>query len=128
MNTAGIVLLALVFGLVVFDVLSLSGQNRRALLFEVLVFFVGAYFIVFPEHSTTLAHIFGIGRGVDFLLYPIIIWLTRESLLNRRRRMQDAESITLLTRALALTNVQEQLSTLSQSGDNLRTETAIPPI
>lgn len=108
MNIAGIVLLAFVFGLVVFDILSLSGKNRRGLMFEVIVFLTGAYFIAFPEHSTTLAHLFGIGRGVDFLLYPIIIWLTRETLLSRRQRMQDAESITLLTRALALAGVREQ--------------------
>ena len=128
MSTAGIILLALVFGLVVFDMLSLSGKNRRALLLEVLVFLTGAYFIVFPEHSTTLAHLFGIGRGVDFLLYPIIIWLTRETLLSRRQHVQDAESITLLTRALALTGVREQHLPLSQSGDSHHTETSIPPI
>jgi hypothetical protein len=101
-NVAAALLLALVFGLVVFDWLTLRGKNRRALAVEVLAFFVGAFFIAFPDRATALAHFVGIGRGVDFLLYPIVIWLVRESLLTRRRRLEDAERITQLTRALAI--------------------------
>ena len=102
MNLASIALLLLVFGLVLFDVLTFVGRNRRALLLEIAVFFGGAFFVAFPVRATALAHLVGIGRGVDFLIYPIVIWLTRESLLTRRRRLEDAERITELTRALAL--------------------------
>ncbi len=102
MNLAAIVLLALVFGLLAFDLTTFSGKNRRALVLQALAFVTGAFFIVFPDLSTTLAHVVGINRGVDFLLYPIVIWLVRESLLTRRRRLEDMERITQLTRALAL--------------------------
>jgi len=99
---ASLALLAFVFALVVFDAAALRGKNRRALLVEIAAFVTGAFFILFPDRATSLAHMVGIGRGVDFLLYPIVIWLVRESLLTRRRRLEDAERITQLTRALAI--------------------------
>jgi hypothetical protein len=105
-NLASIALLAFVFALVIFDVFALRGKNRRALFLEVAAFLAGAFFIVFPERATDLAHMVGIGRGVDFLLYPIVIWLVRESLLTRRRRLEDTERITQLTRAVAIANAR----------------------
>ena len=102
MTIAAIALLVLVFGLVAFDWLTLRGKNRRALLLEVAVFLVGALFIAFPERATALAHLVGIGRGVDFLLYPTVIWLVRESLLSRRQRIEDAERLTSVVRTLAI--------------------------
>jgi hypothetical protein len=107
MNVAAACLLALVFGLVVFDWITLRGKNRRALLFEAAAFVAGAFFIAFPQTATHLAHLVGIGRGVDFLLYPIVIWLVRESLLTRRRRQEDGEKLTQLARAIALGNARE---------------------
>jgi hypothetical protein len=102
LNLASVSLLAFVSGLVLFDALALRGKNRRALIVELVVLLGGAFFIIFPDRATALAHMVGIGRGVDFLLYPIVIWLVRESLLSRRRRLEDAERITELTRALAI--------------------------
>jgi hypothetical protein len=108
MNPATILLLCLVFGLVLFDVLTHRGRKYRALFMEVAVFLLGAFFIVVPEGATELAHRVGIGRGADFLIYPIVIWLTRESLLNRRRHLEDSARITELTRALALATARSQ--------------------
>jgi hypothetical protein len=102
MSLAAIALLALAFGLVAFDWITFNGKNRRVLLLEALAMIVGAFFIAFPHRATALAHIVGIGRGADFLLYPIVIWLVRDSLLLRRQRLEDAERITHLARALAL--------------------------
>jgi small membrane protein len=102
MNLAAACLLVLVFGLVVHDWATHQGKNRRALFVESAVFVVGAFFIAFPERATGLAHLVGIGRGVDFLLYPIVIWLVRESLLARRLRFEDGERMTDLARAVAL--------------------------
>jgi len=99
---ASFLLLGLVAGLVLYDWLALRGKNRRALIFEVAVFVVGAFFIAFPARATALAHLVGIGRGVDFLLYPIVIWLVRESLLTRRRRLSDEERLTELARVVAI--------------------------
>ena len=102
MTLASWSLLVLVLGLAAFDLVASTGKNRRALLLQVVIFLAAAFFVVFPSHATTLAHAAGIGRGVDFLMYPVVIWLTRESLLARRRRVEDSQKITELTRALAL--------------------------
>ena len=90
MNLAAVALLALVFGLLFYDWASTQGgrRARRMLLLEAVVFCV-AFFIAFPDAATAVAHRVGIGRGVDFILYPLVIWLVRESLLNRRRRWED---------------------------------------
>jgi hypothetical protein len=108
MNIAACLLLGLVLALLLFDAITQFRRNRRGLVVEALVFFVGAFFIVFPEHATNLAHLVGIGRGSEFMMYPIVIWLTRESLLNRRRRVEDAERITRLTRELAIVTARAQ--------------------
>jgi hypothetical protein len=102
MNLAAAALLVLVAGLIVFDWTTLRGKNRRALLLELAAFVVGAFFIVFPDRATALAHLVGIGRGVDFLLYPLVIWLVRESLLSRRLRQEETERLTQMARAIAI--------------------------
>jgi hypothetical protein len=102
MTIAAFLLLALVAGLVIYDWATLRGKNRRALIVEIAVFVAGAVFIVFPDRATALAHVVGIGRGVDFLLYPTVIWLVRESLLSRRYRIENAERLTHVVRELAL--------------------------
>jgi small membrane protein len=106
MGLASFVLLIFVLGLFLFDVATTRGRNRRALLLEGMVFLAAGYFIVFPQDATRLAHSVGIGRGVDFLLYPIVLWLVREALVGRRRRLEDAERLTELTRALAIAGAQ----------------------
>jgi hypothetical protein len=103
---ASYLLLAMVAGLVVYDWSRLRGKNRRAVVVEVVVFVAGAFFIAFPNRATDLAHLVGIGRGVDFLLYPIVIWLVRESLLTRRHQLEEEERMTELTRAVALLTAQ----------------------
>jgi small membrane protein len=102
MNLAAASLLALVFGLVVHDWVTHKGKNRRALLLETAVFLGGAFFIALPDAATALAHRVGIGRGVDFLLYPLVIWLVRESLVTRRLRLEASEQMTELARAVAI--------------------------
>lgn len=102
MSLASGALLALVLGLLAFDWATLRGRNGRYLLVEAAAFAVAAFFIAAPGHATALAHAVGIGRGVDFFLYPLVLWLVRESLLSRRRRIEDAERLTQVVRALAI--------------------------
>jgi small membrane protein len=101
-NIAAALLLALIAGLLVFDWATLKKRGRRMLLLESVVFIGGAFFVAFPSVATSVAHAVGIGRGVDFLLYPLLIWLVREALVQRRRRWEDAERLTQLVRANAL--------------------------
>ena len=101
LTPAALILLALIAALLLHDYLSLR-ENRRLLLLQALVFVSGGALIIFPEVSRRLAHAVGIGRGVDFVIYPLVIWLVRESLLSRRRRLADEEKMTELVRALAI--------------------------
>ncbi len=102
MNAAAALLLALVLGLLFYDWATLRKRGRRILVVEALVFVGGAFFIVFPDVATAAAHRVGIGRGVDFILYPLVIWLVRESLLNRQQRWEESERLTQLVRAQAI--------------------------
>ena len=128
-NLAAVALLALVFGLVVFDWATLRGKNRRALLLEVGGVRRGRVLHRLPRRATALAHLVGIGRGVDFLLYPIVIWLVRESLLTRRRRREDGERLTQLARALAIAEARRRWAarTTSEQPTRRRSRPRPPP-
>jgi hypothetical protein len=106
-NLAAVALLALVLGLFFFDAATMPRRARRMLWVEAVVFVGGAFFIAFPDAATAAAHRVGIGRGVDFILYPLVIWLVRESLANRRRRREDEERLTQLVRAHAIAGARE---------------------
>mgnify|MGYP000340693780 CR=1 FL=1 len=73
---------------------------------QAVIFVGGAFFIVFPDVATRVAHLVGIGRGVDFLIYPLVIGLVRESLLNRQRRWEEGERLTELVRASAIASAR----------------------
>ena len=103
---AAVALVGLLAALFLHDFVTLQ-RNRRLLLVQLVVFAGGAWLIVYPEVARRLAHFVGIGRGVDFVLYPLVIWLVRESLLSRRRRHEEQERVTELVRALATSNAHE---------------------
>jgi len=103
---AAIALVGLLVALFLHDFVTLA-RNRRLLLLQALVFALGATLIIYPEIARRLAHFVGIGRGVDFVLYPLVIWLVRESLLSRRRRHEEQEKVTELVRALAASGARE---------------------
>lgn len=102
MTLASVILLALVAGLLFFDFATMRKGGRRILLVECVAFVAGGALIAFPDVATRLAHAVGIGRGVDFVLYPLVIWLVRESLVSRRRRFEDSERVTEIVRAMAI--------------------------
>lgn len=103
---AAIVLLGLLVALLLHDYVSYV-KHRRLLFLQAVVFAAGGLLIVFPEVSRRLAHAVGIGRGVDFVIYPLVIWLVRESLLSRRRRLADEQRVTELVRALAAAGARD---------------------
>jgi len=103
---AAIALVGLLAALFLHDFVTLQ-RNRRLLLVQLVVFAGGAWLIVYPEVARRLAHFVGIGRGVDFVLYPLVIWLVRESLLSRRRRHEEQERVTELVRAMATSGAYE---------------------
>lgn len=113
LTPASIVLVAFLAALLLHDYVRLE-RNRRLLLVQAVVFVGGAFLVLYPEISQRLAHSVGIGRGVDFVLYPLVIWLVRESLLSRRRRHEDHEKMTELVRAVAATQAREIYGTVRQ--------------
>jgi hypothetical protein len=114
---AAVVLLALLAALLLHDYTT-NRRRARSLWLQAFAFVVGGALIVYPEIARRLARFVGIGRGVDFVLYPLVIWLVRESLLSRRRRHEDEEKITELVRAIAILEA-EKLDT--------RTSASSPP-
>lgn len=82
-------------------------RSGRLLVVQLVVFLGGGVLILFPEIARRLAHAVGIGRGVDFVIYPVVIWLVREALLSRRRRREEEERLTELARAIAIERARE---------------------
>ena len=72
----------------------------------VLVATAGLYFIWVPEHSTQLAELVGIGRGVDLILY-IWVCISLIVLLNLHLKLRtQMELITTLARKIAIADAQ----------------------
>lgn len=115
MTLASLALLVVVWGLFVFDALTLRGRARRMLVLEAALFLGGSVFIAAPDFVTRLANRVGIGRGADLVSYMAVIWLVRESLVVRRRRLEDADQITRLVRAVALLEAREVPQRAAQS-------------
>jgi hypothetical protein len=68
----------------------------------VIVATAGLYFVWVPEHSTWLAELVGIGRGVDLLLY-VWVCLSLIVLLNLHLKLRtQTELITTLARKIAI--------------------------
>jgi len=100
MILAAIVVLAFA-GVAFVDWIYLRRSHLRAFLFE-LVVLIGLLVIVLrPDWLTALAQFAGIGRGVDLVIYPALVWLFREAVLGRVRYYNHDAQITKLTRHLA---------------------------
>jgi hypothetical protein len=84
-------------------------EYARSPAIAVLALFVataGLYFVWMPEHSTALAELVGIGRGVDLILY-VWVCLSLIVVLNLHLKLRtQMELITALARKLALADPQ----------------------
>jgi small membrane protein len=81
------------------------GEYRRSptvAITVVLIATAGLYFVWVPEHSTRLAELVGIGRGVDLILY-VWVCISLIVLLNLHLKLRtQMELVTVLARKLAL--------------------------
>jgi small membrane protein len=86
-------------------------EYRRApavAILAVLIATAGLYFVWFPSHSTEIAALVGIGRGVDLIIY-IWVCLSLVVLLNLHLKLRtQMELITRLARAVALAEARSQ--------------------
>ena len=88
-------------------------EYARSPVVAVLAAFIttaGLYFVWMPEHSTQLAELVGIGRGVDLILY-IWVCLSLIVVLNLHLKLRtQMELITALARKIALGEAQAPLA------------------
>jgi hypothetical protein len=86
-------------------------EYRRApavAILAVLIATAGLYFVWFPSHSTEIAALVGIGRGVDLILY-IWVCISLVVLLNLHLKLRtQMEVITRLARAVALAEARSE--------------------
>jgi small membrane protein len=67
---------------------------------------LNAYAVVRPEDTTRVAKLFGIGRGVDLLLYALIVTFVF-AVINVYLRLRDSEQrVTDLARAVAIRDAE----------------------
>jgi len=77
-------------------------------LMSVVVATAGLYFVWVPQHSTWLAELVGIGRGVDLILY-VWVCLSLIVLLNLHLKLRtQMELITTLARKAALAEAKSE--------------------
>jgi hypothetical protein len=81
-------------------------RSPAVALLSVVAATAGLYFVWVPEHSTWLAELVGIGRGVDLVLY-IWVCISLIVLLNLHLKLRThMELITTLARKVALAEAQ----------------------
>jgi len=81
-------------------------RSPAVALLAVAVAAAGLYFVWLPSHSTRLAELVGIGRGVDLILY-IWVCISLIVLLNLHLKLRtQTELITTLARKIALADAR----------------------
>jgi hypothetical protein len=100
MILAALVVLAFA-GVAFVDWIYLRRHHRRAFLFELVVLVALLVIVLRPDWLTAVAARAGIGRGVDLVIYPALVWLFREAVLGRVRYYSHEAQITSLVRHLA---------------------------
>jgi small membrane protein len=77
-------------------------RSPAVAILSVLAATAGLYFVWFPAHSTRLAELVGIGRGVDLVIY-VWVCISLLVLLNLHLKLRtQMEAITTLARHVAL--------------------------
>ena len=111
-------LLAAVLGSFVF-------RSRLGLrLLAIFFFFTAAGFVLFPDSTTSIAHVLGVCRGTDLLLYLGLFGGVNAFLLLYLRTRRLEQKITEHIRAVAILNAQTFESRGGPSG--VRNDAAQP--
>jgi small membrane protein len=109
--TAQIILSILLAGILLYA----WTEYRRSPVVALLTLFVaaaGLYFVWVPDHSTQLAELVGIGRGVDLILYTWVC-ISLIVLLNLHLKLRtQMELITALARKVALADASRPSETI----------------
>jgi len=103
----GLVLSAVVLLLGVVDWVYLRKAHKHALMLELSAFAAVIALSLRPNWFSSVASAFGIGRGVDLIIYPTLVWLFREAILGRVRYYRQRAELTQMVRHLALSSKVE---------------------
>ena len=90
--------------IIAFFILRGGGARHQAIRRILLVLFVlgAAVSVFFPQLLTAVAHLVGIGRGTDLLLYILVVAFLGFAATTYRRSRQLENQITELARQIAL--------------------------
>ncbi|GAA1780558.1 DUF2304 domain-containing protein [Leucobacter iarius] len=105
--------LLLILGVVLIAALAvrfLPGERSLALkrIFAILFVIAAVLAILFPNVLTAVAHLFGIGRGTDLLLYVFIIAVLAFAVAIIRAKARSDARVTQLARAVALMDARNR--------------------
>ena len=84
---------------------SASHQAIRRIL-VILAVLIGVVTVIWPGLLSGIAHILGVGRGADLLLYGLVVAFLVESVSNYKRSVTQARTTSALARELALTEAR----------------------
>ena len=85
-------------------------QNRIIGIITCAISILGIYLVLYPESSTRIANILGVGRGADLLLYFLFFTSLLGLFTAYIKINQNHQLVTKLARSIALKNVKEQNS------------------
>lgn len=101
-----IILLLPLLGLILFFIPRLKNRTFYRL-FMIIVAIAGVLFVVFPSAADKLAHIVGVGRGADLIMYvSIMFFFVAGIILYSRIRKIEAEQ-TELVRKIAVQRAEK---------------------
>lgn len=101
-----IILLLPLLGLIIFFIPRLKNRTFYRL-FMIVVAIIGAVFIAMPSAADKLAHLVGVGRGADLVMYvSIIFFFVAGIILYSRIRRIEAEQ-TELVRKIAVQRAEK---------------------
>ena len=104
------VILLLAFGLLAVLLLvphpNTRGRAVRRIML-VLLLLAAVVFVIMPQWLTSIAHLVGIGRGTDLVLYALVGLVVGNMVAARRTAISQNRDITQLARNLAITQAPD---------------------
>jgi hypothetical protein len=79
---------------------------RRLVILAAL--FMGALAVLFPNYTTVVASLLGVGRGTDLLLYAFVVFALFYVVHQYRRQLWQEKTTTDLARALTLVRAAQE--------------------
>src|SRR5215510_4204222 len=93
-----ITLLALLVVFVIWQKITSPAVRRTAL----IILAIGVYFVLQPDHANAVAHLVGVGRGADLLMYLWVVVTFSAVLVLYLKIVEMSRMLTELARRLAL--------------------------